>query len=699
MIILANRPSAIQKWGSIMNYEAWIWTELLAFDNTAADQGVRAYLDLLGFTPVGISLLASASDFILLHESLDEERPLFPDVCTRFGHGGNEERAGQAWSNWQLRSLVANLRAHGILVFVSIFAAYHTNRYHHEWLSDHQEARIVYDFLGETDGLSMIARLDNGVYYEDLFVPQLLRVLQDYGFDGWHGPDGIGPGGSLGHSDCSDGIIAQFADYLGEDCPPELERVTGHDISRLQLRMAYIWNNLRRPWQEFTMMRWESFWTKIVHALKPLGFLTMINSGNTRAAFESMYIYGMDYRRMARLGVDYLVVETVATGLSLINGGYERHFDFTATLAEMKAFVPEMKLLILHGVKDVQESYDVLRHAPSRMEREFYTLTNQYFRGAEGQLERCTTGFMVCLGDGLTATEWQYLRRQWQLGYAFTPVRTGEFTWLWSEAAVDGLMDDYPRHGTWPGFHQIAHLVEHGGVQVQCIARTEQLDQLSGPLVVANADLIPAELRQALARYRGGPVVLLGRLLDGDIDKEAILVTCRISPEYVMACVVLHSHLAPSISEIPSPTAEPFTDNRPDWTFINLPNYMPIPAAFWEHAAQVILNSIARWEYDQGIVGCRVLNLPEGLRVLTLENTDGLQRTALISCANTYLIPQFHFTVPPASVTKVSAFPYTPLAVAGDTITSNHYITPLHIPPRGIIVMDVEFSDVTEEER
>ena len=65
-----------------MNYEAWIWAELLAFDNTRADQGVGAYLECLGFTPKGISLMASASDFVMLHESLP--------ACERFDLDGRQ---------------------------------------------------------------------------------------------------------------------------------------------------------------------------------------------------------------------------------------------------------------------------------------------------------------------------------------------------------------------------------------------------------------------------------------------------------------------------------------------------------------------------------------------------------------------------------------------------------------------------------
>ncbi|MEI6503555.1 MAG: hypothetical protein WCP21_21295, partial [Armatimonadota bacterium] len=392
-----------------MNYAAWIWTELLAFDNTAPDLGVAEYLERLGFTPKGVSLMASASDFIMLHEPLTEERPLFPDVCARFGQAGNEERQRQDWTNHQLRDLVARLQQAGVLVFVSVFAAYHHDQFHPEWLSAHPEARIVYSHMGVTDGVQVIARLDDGTYYQDLLAAQLTKVMVDYNFDGFHGPDCLGPSGSLSFNDCSDGVAAQFADYLGPNAPAQLRDQRGWDQPALAARMDLICTQLYPQWVEFNMLRWEQFWAAIVAAVKPLGKLTMVNSANTKAAFESMYIFGMDYRRLARLGVDYLVVETVAANLALISGGHERHFDFAATLAEMKAFLPDMKLIFLHGVKDVCESYDLLRHAPSRLEREVYTLANQLQVTPEGILERCAAGFMVCLGDGLTATEWAYL--------------------------------------------------------------------------------------------------------------------------------------------------------------------------------------------------------------------------------------------------------------------------------------------------
>ena len=33
------------------NYEPWVWTELLAFDNTQKDGGAAEYIKELGFVP------------------------------------------------------------------------------------------------------------------------------------------------------------------------------------------------------------------------------------------------------------------------------------------------------------------------------------------------------------------------------------------------------------------------------------------------------------------------------------------------------------------------------------------------------------------------------------------------------------------------------------------------------------------------
>ncbi len=655
-----------------MSHESWIWTELLAFDNAQADLGVGEYLDRLGFRPTGLSLLASASDFVVLHEGLAAERPLFADVCARFGQAGNEERQRQEWTNWQLRDLVARLRAAGVQVFVSVFAAYHHDRFHREWLSDHPEARIVYSHLGVTDGVQMLARLADGTYYQDLFAAQLARVLVDYGFDGFHGPDCLGPAGSLSFNDCSDGIAAQFAEYLGAAAPPALTDARGWDQPALAERMAVINDHLYAPWVEFNLLRWEQFWAAIVAAVKPLGKGTMINSANTKSAFEAMHIFGMDYRRVARLGVDYLVVETVAANLALINGGYERHFDFAATLAELKAHLTSMKLLFLHGVKDVCESYDLLRHAPSRLEREVYTLANQMRVTPDG-LERCATGFMVCLGDGLAATEWAYLRRQWQTAYSSTPRRAGELTWVYADSAVDALRHDYPARGTWPAFKQIARLVESEALQIHSICRIEELAHASGPVIVPNADLLTAAEQSHLSRYTGGPVVWLGHLADDSAY------TCRI---VAAGATVAELALPPTATWQPA-------DAIPPLFFGDPPHYEALPTEFWTATAAAIRTVVDGWSTAHGLATVRAGNAADGLRLLVHETGPGQLRLALVSTIDTYLVPDFTVTPAPITVHKVSGFPYTPLNLTDGQVRTGLNFTPLHVPPHGLIVMDL----------
>ena len=107
-----------------------------------------------------------------------QERQLFPDVCSRCGHAGNEERTRQDWTNYQLRSLVKNLQAHKIEAFPSIFMYYHQNKHHHEWASDHPEVMLTYDNeFGESTWINILARLNDGTLFEDIFIPQLVRAF------------------------------------------------------------------------------------------------------------------------------------------------------------------------------------------------------------------------------------------------------------------------------------------------------------------------------------------------------------------------------------------------------------------------------------------------------------------------------------------------------------------------------------------
>ncbi len=660
--------------------ERWIWTELLSFDCDAPDRGVGAYLECVGTVPDGISLMTSALDFVVLHAGMKKEVPLFPDVCARFGHAGNEVRMTQCWSNFALRDLVAQLRKRGVKVFFSIFPVYQENRFHTEWASAHPEVMIVYDDLGVTPGIDLIARLDDGTLLEDLFTERLEEVLVDYGFDGFHGPDCCGPGGMLAHNDYADGIVAQFVEYLGDRAPQELKSPTGHVVEHLMARAGFIWQSWRQEWIDFHCSRWESCWRKIVAVARKHGRETMINSANTKGAFEGLYQFGIDYRAIARLGVDYLVVETVAGNMALIYGGYDYHFDFAAVFAELRAFVPEMKLLFLHGVKDVVESYDLLRHAPARLEREFFTLSQQFQITPYGELRRCADGFMMCLGDGLSRDEWRWLKRQWDLGFAFEAESAGDFTWIWDDTMVDALRSDYPRFGTWPAFKQVGRLTANYDLQIAVIAPAGRLNAVKGPLFVPNADLLPEAVLRQLVEYERGPVVVVGNFPPGTLPEDSECVRLCVGGDYWLTAARLHSP-NPGCRELPG-VSERFQAPVPPAYFWHPTDYMAIPPAFWDAVAALLERSRA---------GKVTVERPEsGLRLLTLAGAHGQLRTALISTVAHYLTPEWHYLWKPQKVTKTSSFPYTPVTLKNGEIRSGLHYSPLHIPPYGIIVLDTE---------
>jgi len=662
--------------------ENWIWTELLAFDNTSSDLGVKDYFAECGKIPTGISLLLSAIDFVVLHRGMDTEHPLFPDVCTRFGHDGNTIRTRQNWTNHQLLQLVRNIQNHGTKVFFSVFPSYLHDRFHQEWASEHNEVFIYYDDIGVTSGINVLARLKNGTFYEDIFSEKLKSVMVDYGFDGFHGPDGLGPGGVIAHNDCSDAFIGQFADYFGVNAPKELRMEAGNDIEKLSARMKYIWENHRANYILFNIKRWTTFWEKIIGVLKTLGKESMMNSAWTKSAFESIYIYGIDYRPISVLGLDYLVVETVAGNLAMINGGHDFHFDFAATLAEMKAFLPEVKVIFLHGVKDVVESYDLLKHAPGRLEREFFTLSNTYINN-KNHLERCADGFLVCLGDGLLHSNWEYLRGIWETGFEFAAEKAGDITWLWDETILDGLLREYPELGTWPGFKQIGALSGIGRLNVQTIARFEELENLSGALIVPNADLLPRVKLEKLKEYQRGIVVLIGNFDEKNILPKESCVFCRIRQDYNLCCRIIGGKSEKR--EVVDMNPGYYAIHAPQIYFWNLNDYMPIPDEFWKITAALINENL----------NLRINASPEcpDLRFLKMSGQDNIMRVALISDQATYLSPSWICTDEISEVTKRSSFPYISLAIKDNSIYSNTRFSALHIPPFGTIIMDLKLIE------
>lgn len=670
------------------NFEAWVWTELLAFDNSEADCGVRSYLEELGFVPQAMCLLVSSPDFILNYAGMDEEYELPPDVCARNGQKCNERRERQVWTNYQLSRLIATLTHAGCQVYCSAFTVFLDNRFHHEWLSDHPEVRLVWASCWRGQELNPLAEMADGTLFEDYFVPKMVQVCQDYGFAGWHGPDGWGPwsSGNITSLDFSDATVKQFLRGHSWNVPEcfepiprivtqleiqtaEKQCVTPPDYGMAQLRARRDWivENHFSEWREFLAERWAQFWGKALNALHAVGLKGVINSAWTKGNFDAFFEYGINYRRMAEIGVDAMVVETVALGMSQSSPNIDWYHDsYAAALAEIKAACPGLKLIMLHGIKDVEEFWDNLRLAPASYERELYKLSNMFVRHASGTLERAAAGLLGCLADGIDADDWKTIRTRWNACFEEIPVRAGALTAVYFDEYIEQGVGDYQSDGFIPALDQISTLMQ-SGVPVQSFVNLKNVSVESGALLVPSAHLLSSAQRFELLN-RPSPVVFAGRaaVLEG---LEGYVLT-----DGSFALVIANAGLSgiERFEELPAPQANPGYDE----IYFSIRRYRkPVSPELWQKAAQIIAGLLP----DASIAST---NMPVSL--LFKEFADGTREIAVESRAQW---GRAKTTVTakglPAPTKIVSSFP--PRVMEQDDVSFT-----IPVPCRGITAVKIE---------
>lgn len=666
-----------------MSMDHWIWTELMAFDAAQEDAGVAEYLGTVGFVPYGISLLLSSVDFVLLYAPAEPEAELFPDICSRFGHSGNETRKRQKWTVGKLRLLIQGLQSCGVKVFFSVFPSYLKDRFHPEWGTSHPETLICYE-CGVTAGLNVLARLNDGSLLEDLFVARLEQVVHDYGFDGFHGADGFGPAGFLGDSDCSDAFFGYFIEERKLILPAGIEAITGNVPEKLKTRLAYLYSSEIRPlWIGFHVEKWTQFWRKIAGTMHKLGRETMINSPWTHSAAEAILYSGIDYRRIAKAGVDFMMVECVAGNIALLYGGEDRHFDLNATLLELKAFVPGMKLVCMHGVKDVVESYDLLRHQPARLSREVFSLANSYVLQPDSTLRRASEGMMACLGDGLEAHEWRSLKECYDTSSSFDPVSAGELIWLFSPDSVDPLVDELQKNGRIPDFMLVGELTGKFGFQISVIADIQNLPAVKTPCIIPNFDLLPIGIRAELLADLTRPMILWGNFCGIELPDGASGVFCEPVPGFLYGCVVLNSMLSPGSEHIScEPVPFTFDVGKCPRRLVQKTPVFPVPDAFMNAAAALMRTALNA--FVPGPCG-KIRNPETGIRLLEMSGKDGSLLAALYSIIPHYCTPEYF---PPSMLLhaeKSGSFPYGTLVLRDGKVACED--CPLHLPPYGVSII------------
>ncbi|MHB9036625.1 MAG: hypothetical protein ACYC64_08150 [Armatimonadota bacterium] len=662
------------------SYEKWIWVELVGFDNGKCDFGVDNYIDALGFKPNAICLFVSSPDFILLHPDIGKNGVLPIDCCMYAAHSFNEERKRQDWTQERVRGLINELHRHGVGVYVSTMTWFTHNRFHEEWLNTHQEM-IAWENVGPepSNNMNPLKRLKDGAYFEDFFLKQLLDVIHYYGFDGWHAADGWGPAmNNIYDADFSDDMVDQFTQARDITLPPQYAGANQEDRAFLKARADWIWRHKRIDWIEFYVERWHSFYKIIADALHREQKSVIVNSALTRDPFEAIYRFGIDYKKLAEAGVDGIVVETGAAAQDLVSGDRNRHYDYTATLMLMKAYVPETKLIFLHVIRDHCENFDGLHHMPTAIEKEVLSLSNIYCYDSAENLKNCADGLMACLGDSILPEEWKWLHGIWKIGFSGDTKSVDGPTLVWSDNALRNQLDDFITTRRWHTQKLLFNLMERGA-PVQAVANVNNLHNVNGPILLINPNTFSDEEIELIFSLKNRPIIVVGAKSDAlprpDFQFEDTAHT------YPLSCCVYGANDLPDVT---------ISDNTED----KLPSdVMDIVEAHFftieldvRSVSDEFLNACAA-VISSAASSVRITDGAGYVKAMMAEQRNGTHRLILKSDSYHYCKATIELGRKIESAKTITSFPYAPIDFQGSELRN------VTIPNKGAVIVDVKFAE------
>lgn len=485
------------------NFHNSIWIELIGFDKDADDFGVNEYFKTTGFIPDSVSLHLTSINFVNTHKGMEEEYVIPPYACSYAGHSQNDLRWRQDWTNYDLRSLIKELKKHGVKVFASFFDLVTDDS--EDFCKLHPELFFESTNPDSTEkGIFMIKRFKDGSYYEDFLETKLVETVNDYGFDGVQLADGISsPRNAIWFADFSDDVIEQS----GLEIPQGVDKI------------SYIQTEKRAEWIEFYRKRWNKFLVKIITALKNNGTIVAVNSAWTRDPVEALYRYGTDYAVIDEAGADYFVVEDVSSDLAILatedNHGYkfsyeERkmvHYEFIANLMTINAHLKNMKIIPLFMIWDNQEQWNVIHHAPTAMQRAA-TANFSHFCIKNTEINPITNGPHFCLGDALSKSDWDFIRLCIDNAYISDASGADGATFIWSRSKAKAEVDAFVKKGLWHSAKWLAVLLRKGAALAN-IAEIGDIDNLKGDIVVANYCLLSDDEKKKVDTYDKGRVIIV----------------------------------------------------------------------------------------------------------------------------------------------------------------------------------------------
>ena len=349
---------------------------------------------------------------------------------------------------------------------------YNSERRRQDWTSDQLKGLVaalkdrgieVYaSFFNRSDALPTDdANMKN-------IASHLGRFLADFGFNGLHGSDGYAP-----------------PKFLLPECTDE---------NRVRVARA-------------AAERYAANMKAVVDELKPKGLKTWLNTCWTRDPFEAMYRYGVDYRLLAKTGIDGFIVESSAAAQDLEGWNYQKSSPTdrsTAMLLRLKASAPNVPCVLLHGINDGTEQWSALRHSPSATRSEALALGTTFYNG-----KRTLEGFLACLADGIRTEEWKELDKAWTMSFLDVKEPVGIHV-VWSDRAFDREFETCVRTHDANSNTLLSELIHHGLIVHSCVSVDYAVAHPELPILILNPDFFPPEELEALNR-RIAKVYLFGR--------------------------------------------------------------------------------------------------------------------------------------------------------------------------------------------
>lgn len=376
----------------------WSCIDLRPFSPTKSDYGVKDYLAMSQCD--NVIFLNFYVDFLHTHDGADDT---FLNAMSTANRGMPWH---ERWTRKDFRNLIQVLKENGAGVYLGLLSMTKSDRWNEEtdWVHQHPE---LYQTLRDGNltwgkAVNPLKRFRSGDYYEDLFVKDLARVLEDYAFDGVCLGDGMlglrGPRQTLDDSDFSEDMLNQFGEWLDED-PRSAE---------------YVLESLRPQWSEFWCQRWETFVAKTAAVTIKQGKGLIALDAWSRHPIDLYIDFGIDYNRLGKQGLQTVMVQAREANKwrKHKEGTYATEGAMLATFLAHKVRAPNVEFCWAMPTVNDPELWNAILDLPNLLEREGFGYLTQCYYDGHGWTQ-LLDGVCLIWGNMSAPQDWAWCHALW----------------------------------------------------------------------------------------------------------------------------------------------------------------------------------------------------------------------------------------------------------------------------------------------